>query len=60
VSHVIRNTGDYGPRVDPVRVETFYKGMTRGWAFAHLALTHSYGHLFEAGVTRGQLGHPNV
>jgi hypothetical protein len=34
--------------------------MTRGWAFAHLALTHTFGHVFEAGVTRGMLGFPGV
>ena len=32
--------------------------MTRGWAFAHMALTHSYGHFYEAGVVRGLLGFP--
>jgi hypothetical protein len=57
---VIREAGDYGPRVDAERVETFYAGMTRGWAFAHLALTHSFGHFFEAGVVRGMLGFPGV
>ena len=60
ISHVIRNTGDYGPRVDADRVETFYAGMTRAWAFGHLALTHTYHHFGEAGVVRGMLGYPGV
>ena len=57
---IIRETGDYGPRVDPNRVETFYAGMTRGWAFGHMALTHTFGHFGEAGVVRGMLGFPGV
>jgi DinB family protein len=57
---VIRDDGDYGPKVDANRVETLYAGMTRGWAFAHLALTHSFGHFSEAGVVRGMLGYPGV
>jgi hypothetical protein len=57
---IIREDGDYGPRVDPNRVETLYAGMTRGWAFVHLALTHSFGHFSEAGVVRGMLGFPGV
>jgi hypothetical protein len=60
IRHAIREAGDYGPRVIADRTEAFYAGMTRGWAFAHLALTHSYGHIAEAGVTRGQLGFPGV
>ena len=57
---IIRETGDYGPRVDANRVETFYAGMTRGWAFAHMALTHTFAHFGEAGVVRGMLGFPGV
>ena len=57
---IIREGGDYGPRVDANRVETFYAGMTRGWAFAHLALTHTFGHFSEAGVVRGMLGFPGI
>jgi hypothetical protein len=57
---IIRESGDYGPRVDTQRVETFYAGMTRGWAFAHLALSHSFGHFGEATVVRGMLGFPGV
>ena len=57
---IIRNDGDYGPRVDTDRVETFYAGMTRGWAFGHLALTHTFGHFGEATVVRGMLGFPGV
>jgi hypothetical protein len=60
MSRIIREDGDYGRRVDANRVETFYAGMTRGWAFAHLALTHSFGHFSEAGVVRGMLGFPGV
>jgi len=57
---IIREDGDYGPRVDANRVETFYAGMTRAWAFAHLALSHSFTHFGEAGVVRGMLGFPGV
>ena len=57
---IICDDGDYGPRVDTQRVQTFYAGMTRGWAFGHLALTHTYMHLGEAGVVRGMLGFPGV
>ena len=57
---IIRETGDYGPRVDANRVETLYAGMTRGRAFAHLALTHTFAHFGEAGVVRGMLGYPGV
>jgi hypothetical protein len=57
---IICEAGDYGPRVDTDRVQAFYAGMTRGWAFAHLALTHSFGHFAEAGVVRGMLGFPGV
>jgi hypothetical protein len=60
IRYVIREAGDYGPRVVADRTEAFYSGMTRGWAFAHLAMTHCYGHLGEAGVTRGVLGFPGV
>ena len=42
------------------RVEAFYGGMTRGWAFAHMALTHSFGHFYEASVVRGMLGFPGI
>ena len=57
---IIRQSGDYGPRVDTSRVETFYAGMTRGWAIAHLALSHSFTHFGEATVVRGMLGFANV
>ena len=56
MGRIIRESGDYGPRVDANRVETFYAGMTRGWAFAHMALTHTYAHFGEATVVRGMLG----
>jgi len=58
--HIICDTGDYGPRVDTARVQTFYAGMTRAWAFGHLALTHTFGHFSEAGVVRGMLGYPGI
>ncbi len=32
--------------------------MTRGWAFAHMALTHTFGHFYETNVVRGMLGFP--
>jgi hypothetical protein len=57
---IICDDGDYGPRVDTNRVQTFYAGMTRAWAFGHLALTHTFGHFSEAGVVRGMLGFPGV
>jgi len=37
-----------------------YGGMTRGWAFAHMALTHTFGHFAEANIVRGMLGFPGV
>ncbi len=58
ISRTIRTAGDYGPNVNADRVETLYGGMTRGWAFAHMALTHSFGHFYEANVVRGMLGFP--
>ena len=58
--HIICDAGDYGPRVDTHRVQTFYADMTRGWAFAHMALTHTFAHFGEAGVVRGMLGFPVV
>jgi DinB superfamily len=60
MQRIICDAGDYGPRVDTNRVQTFYAGMTRGWAFGHLALTHSYAHFGEATVVRGMLGYPGV
>jgi hypothetical protein len=60
IRRTIRESGDYGPKVDAPRTEAFYSGMTRGSAFAHMALTHSYAHLGEATVVRGLLGFPGV
>ena len=57
---IIRETGDYGPRVDANRVEAFYAGMTRALAFGHMALTHTFAHFGEATVVRGMLGYPGV
>jgi len=58
VRQIVRAEGDYGPRVNQERVEALYAGMTRGWAFAHFALTHSFGHFHEANSVRGLLGFP--
>jgi hypothetical protein len=58
IRRTTREDDDYGPRVNADRVEAFYGGMTLGWAFAHMALTHSYGPFHEAGVVRGMLGFP--
>ena len=58
LQRIVRVDGDYGPNVNPERVEALYRGMTRGWAFAHFALTHSFGHFQEAGSVRGSLGFP--
>ena len=60
IRRTIREDGDYGPNLNAERVEAFYGGMTRGWAFAHMALTHSFGHFYEASVVRGMLGFPGV
>ena len=60
IRRAVRTDGDYGPKVDPERVEAFYGGMTRGWAFAHMALTHTFGHFAEANIVRGMLGFPGV
>lgn len=57
---IICNAGDYGPRVDTNRVQTFYAGMTRAWALGHLALTHTFAHFGEATVVRTMLGFPGV
>lgn len=57
---IICDDGDYGPRVDTHRVQTFYAGMTRAWAVGHLALTHTFMHVGEATVVRGMLGYSGV
>ena len=57
---IICDTGDYGPLVDTNRVQTFYGGMTRAWAYGHLALTHPFAHFGEATVVRTMLGFPGV
>jgi len=56
IRRTIRESGDYGPKVVAERTEAFYAGMTRGWAFGHLALTHSFAHFGEATVVRSLLG----
>jgi hypothetical protein len=60
IRRTIRESGDYGSRVVADRTEAFYAGMTRGWAFGHLGLTHSYAHLGEATVVRSLLGFTGV
>jgi hypothetical protein len=60
IRQIVRDQGDFGPNVNVERLESFYGGMTRGWAFAHFALTHSYGHFYEANIIRGMLGFPGV
>ena len=62
IRRIIRDSGMFGPNVNIERVEVgrLPGGMTRGWAFAHLALTHSHGHFYEANVVRGMLGFPGV
>jgi hypothetical protein len=52
VRRVVRDEGDFGPHVNPDVVESYYAGMTRGWAFAQMALTHTWGHFFEGNVVR--------
>ncbi len=56
---IVRDSGDVGPNANVERLESTYGGMTRGWAFAHFVLTHSYGHFYEANVVRGMLGSPS-
>ena len=58
IRRVVRDHGDFGPHVNPEVIESYYAGMTRGWAFAHLGLAHSWGHFFEANVIRGVLRFP--
>ena len=60
IRRTIRESGDYGPHVVADRTEAFYAGMTRGWAFGHLALTHPFGHFGEATVVRSLLGFTGV
>ena len=60
IRRTVIEEGDYGPNVPVDRVLTLYGGMTRGWSFAHLVLTHTYGHFYEGTVVRGSLGFPGV
>ena len=55
-----RVVADEGLLVDAGRwVEEFWaKGHSRGWYLLQTGLLHPYGHWFDAGVTRGQLGTP--
>ncbi len=58
IRRVVRDEGGFGPHVNTQGVEAYYAGMTRGWAFAQLALTHTWGHFFEGNVVRSLLGRP--
>jgi len=58
IRRVVRDEGGFGPHVNTQAVESYYAGMTRGWAFAQLALTHTWGHFFEGNVVRSLLGCP--
>ena len=58
IRRIVRDSGDYGPNVNVEWLESRYGGMTRGWAFAHFALTHSHGLFYQADVVRGMLGFP--
>ena len=48
------------PNANIDRIMAFYQGMTRGWAIAHYALVHTFGHFNEAGGTRSALGFPGI
>ncbi len=56
VRRVVFEEGGYGPNAE--FAAPFYAGQTRGWMVGHLALTHSYGHFFDARTVRGMLGFP--
>lgn len=60
IRRVVREEGDFGPHANPERVESYFTGMTRGWAFAQLALVHSWGHFYEAYMVRGMLDLPGA
>jgi len=55
IRRVVRDEGDFGPHVNADAVESYYAGMTRGWAFAQMALTHTWGHFFEANTVRSMI-----
>ncbi len=57
---VLRDEGVIGANAE--WVPQFYSGKTKGWFVAHLAVTHSFGHLGGAGAIAGMLGsrgHPS-
>ena len=56
IHRIVREEGGYGPNAE--WTEPLYARQTRGWMVGHLALTHTYGHFFEARVVRGMLGFP--
>ena len=56
IRRIVHDEGGYGPNAE--WTAPFYTGQTRGWMVGHLALTHSYGHFFDARTVRGMLGFP--
>jgi hypothetical protein len=56
IRRIVQDEGGYGPNAE--FTGRFYAGQTRGWMVGHLALTHSYGHFFDARTVRGLLGFP--
>jgi hypothetical protein len=56
IRRIVHDEGGYGPNAE--WTAPFYAGQTRGWMIGHLALTHSYGHFFDARTVRGALGFP--
>ena len=56
IRRIVHDEGGYGPNAE--WAAPFYADQTRGWMVGHLALTHSYGHFFDARTVRGMLGFP--
>ena len=54
IKRIVHDEGCFRP--EAAWTEQFYQEQPRGWAFAHFALTHSFGHFYEANVVRGMLG----
>ena len=54
IRRIVHDEGGYGPNAE--FVGQFYAGRSRGWMVGHLALTHTYGHFFDARTVRGLLG----
>lgn len=51
-----RDEKDCGPHVNPERVESCFAGMTRGWAFAQVALVHLWAISMRLTAFWGMLG----